>query len=267
MRSSRVELCAGARTTQLTATCDNCSASLVTVRLLRPGSCAGYPVPAVTTAVPRHIGLTEARPAACRVAGPCERPAARRRRPRCVCRQKTGQKHHRITCRTRPFPVRLQEDALGLQLVDEPVILGHWIELLYPRVRDVGDAGEDPRDRVGGVPGLRSAPVPGGVRLYRPGLGRRSSCAGSARAGGSGSPRSARAPAALCCGNRAGHGREGGLRRPDDRAVRETLSALLPRIRATAGAGPANSTDVWTSGRGLRLETTDGPPCPISSGS
>ncbi|WP_326613837.1 hypothetical protein OHA57_00360 [Streptomyces anulatus] len=67
--------------------------------------------------------------------------------------------------------VRPQEDALSLQLVDEPVIIGHWVEFLYPRVSDVKDAGEDPRDRVGGVPGLRSARMPGGVRLYRPGLG------------------------------------------------------------------------------------------------
>lgn len=40
------------------------------------------------------------------------------------------------------------------------------------------------------------------------------------------------------------------------------LSPLLRRIRATAGPGPVNSTDTWTSGDGVRLETTDGPPCP-----
>src|SRR4051812_17966518 len=40
------------------------------------------------------------------------------------------------------------------------------------------------------------------------------------------------------------------------------LSPLLRRIRVTAGYGPVNSTDTWTSGNGIRLETTDGPPCP-----
>ncbi len=39
-------------------------------------------------------------------------------------------------------------------------------------------------------------------------------------------------------------------------------SPLLRRIRVTAGPGPVNSTDTWTSGKGVRLETTDGPPCP-----
>ncbi|MEV7427742.1 hypothetical protein [Streptomyces sp. NPDC091212] len=156
--------------------------------------------------------------------------------------------------------VRPEEDALTLHLVDEPVILGYWVEFLYPRVSDVKDAGEDPRDRVGGVPGLRSARVPGGVRLYRPGLG----------------------AAILLRGfspgrwERIAAKREGTygsvLRAPDwtplEKAAYDaqtvqpfgTLSSLLRRIRATAGAGPVNSTDIWTSGRGL--ETTDGPPCP-----
>ncbi|MEE1774859.1 hypothetical protein PUR25_01985 [Streptomyces sp. JV181] len=160
--------------------------------------------------------------------------------------------------------VRPQEDVLTLQLVDEPVVLGHWVEFLYPRVSDIRDAGEDPRDRVSGVPGLRSARVPGGVRLYRPGL----------------------KAAILLRGfspdrwERIATKREGVygslLRRPDWTTVEEAaydtqtarprdpfwlMSSLLRRIRATAGAGPVNSTDVWTSGRGLRLETTDGPPC------
>jgi hypothetical protein len=40
------------------------------------------------------------------------------------------------------------------------------------------------------------------------------------------------------------------------------LSPLLRRIRVTAGPGTVNSTDTWTTGSGVRLETTDGPPCP-----
>ncbi|MFF8975087.1 hypothetical protein [Streptomyces sp. NPDC014995] len=51
--------------------------------------------------------------------------------------------------------VRPQEDRLTLQLVDEPFIISHWIDFLYPRVS--GEVGDDPRDRVAGVPGLRSA--------------------------------------------------------------------------------------------------------------
>ncbi|MGW5925918.1 hypothetical protein ACWF2L_06670 [Streptomyces anulatus] len=33
--------------------------------------------------------------------------------------------------------VRPQEDLLTLQLVDEPVVLSHWVDFLYPRVSDV----------------------------------------------------------------------------------------------------------------------------------
>jgi hypothetical protein len=51
--------------------------------------------------------------------------------------------------------VRLQADRLTLQLVDEPSVISHWIDFLYPQVS--GDAGDDPRDRVAGVPGLRSS--------------------------------------------------------------------------------------------------------------
>ncbi|MEV7817378.1 hypothetical protein AB0P05_43080 [Streptomyces flaveolus] len=40
-------------------------------------------------------------------------------------------------------------------------------------------------------------------------------------------------------------------------------SPLLRRIRATAGSGTVNSTDAWhAAGGDVRLETTDGPPCP-----
>ncbi|WDG33290.1 hypothetical protein N7925_35665 [Streptomyces sp. CA-278952] len=108
------------------------------------------------------------------------------------------------------------------------------------------------------MPGLHSARVPGGVRLYRPGLG----------------------AAILLRGFHPGRweriaakseGLYGSLlRAPDWTSVEKatyeaqttqqfgTLSSLLRRIRATAGAGPVNSTDVWTSCRGLRLETDDG---------
>ncbi|MGW4725364.1 hypothetical protein [Streptomyces sp. NPDC004291] len=158
--------------------------------------------------------------------------------------------------------VRPEEDALTLHLVDEPVVLGRWVDFLYPRVSDVEDAGEDPRDRVSGVPGLRSARMPGGVRLYRPGLGAAILLRGF-------SPGKWERIAAKSEGIYGSL-----LRRPDWTPVEKaaydaqtiesfgTLSSLLRRIRATAGTGPVNSTDVWTSDRGLRLETTDGPPCP-----
>jgi hypothetical protein len=64
--------------------------------------------------------------------------------------------------------VRPQEGRLTLQLVDEPSVISHWIDFLYPRVSE--EAGDDPRDRVSGVPGLRSAREAGGIRLYRPGM-------------------------------------------------------------------------------------------------
>ncbi|WP_331731513.1 hypothetical protein [Kitasatospora sp. NBC_01300] len=38
-------------------------------------------------------------------------------------------------------------------------------------------------------------------------------------------------------------------------------SALLRRIRATAGPGPVNATDAWSTGDTLRVEATNGPPC------
>ncbi len=64
--------------------------------------------------------------------------------------------------------VRPQADRLTLHLVDEPSVISHWIDFLYPKVS--GHAGDDPRDRVAGVPGLRSAREAGGIRLYRPGM-------------------------------------------------------------------------------------------------
>lgn len=41
--------------------CDNSSASLVTVRLLRTGFCAAYAVPSVTTTEPRHLAVVGAK--------------------------------------------------------------------------------------------------------------------------------------------------------------------------------------------------------------
>lgn len=51
--------------------------------------------------------------------------------------------------------VRPQADRLTLQLVDEPSVISHWIDFLHPKVS--GDTGDDPRDRVAGVPRLRSS--------------------------------------------------------------------------------------------------------------
>ncbi|MBP5859151.1 MULTISPECIES: hypothetical protein [Streptomyces] len=159
--------------------------------------------------------------------------------------------------------VRPREDRLSLQLVDEPSVISHWIDFLYPRVD--GEVGGAPRDRVSGVPGLRSARTAKGICLYRPGMA---------------------AVIALSGFNpywweRIAHRREDAygplLRHTDwtdvERAAYDAqaacprdasafLSPLLRRIRATAGPGTVNSTDTWSSGNGVRLETTDGPPCP-----
>jgi len=158
--------------------------------------------------------------------------------------------------------VRPQEDRLTLQLVDEPYVIACWVDLLRPAVDE--DMTEDPRDRVSGVPGLRSCREAGGIRLYRPGTaafigltgfnprwweriaGRRRDGTGSLlhRTGWTAVEQSAYTAQAAC---------------PRDASA--LLSPLLRRIRATAGFGPVNSTDVWTTGEGVRLETTDGPPC------
>ncbi|MFH8805405.1 hypothetical protein ACH4F6_38675 [Streptomyces sp. NPDC017936] len=159
--------------------------------------------------------------------------------------------------------VRPREDRLTLQLVDEPHVIGHWIDLLSPAVNE--GMGDDPRDRVAGVPGLRSCREAGGIRLYRPGTAAVILLSGF-------NPRWWERIA----GRREDH--YGSLlRQPDWTAVEKAaydaraacprdasalLSPLLRRIRVTAGPGPVNSTDVWTTGNGVRLETTDGPPCP-----
>ncbi|MET8816426.1 hypothetical protein ABZW47_31050 [Streptomyces sp. NPDC004549] len=158
--------------------------------------------------------------------------------------------------------VHPQEDLLTLHLVDEPFIISHWIDFLYPRVDE--EAGGDPRDQVAGVPGLRSSRQAGGVLLYRPGMTAAVVLRGF-------NPR---------WWDRIAERREGCgslLRHADWTAVEqaayaaqtahpsdpyELLSSLFRRIRLTAGPGPVNSTDAWTFGKGVRLETTDGPPCP-----
>ena len=160
--------------------------------------------------------------------------------------------------------VRPQEDRLTLQLVDEPHVISNWIDLLSPPAVNEG-MGDDPRDRVAGVPGLRSCREAGGIRLYRPGMAAVMFLSGF-------NPRRWERIA----GRREDH--YGSLlRQPDWTAVEEAayaawaayprdasalLSPLLHRIRATAGPEPVNSTDIWTTGNGVRLETTDGPPCP-----
>lgn len=159
--------------------------------------------------------------------------------------------------------VRPQEDRLTLQLVDDPFIISRWIDFLYPRVSE--DASGDPRDRVAGVPGLRSSLGAGGIYLYRPGMAAVIVLSGFNRR----------------WWERIADRREdayGPLLRhmdwtPVERAAYDAqeacprdasalLSPLLRRIRVTAGPGPVNSTDTWPSGKGIHLETTDGPPCP-----
>ncbi|KNE78680.1 hypothetical protein AB0B04_18525 [Streptomyces xinghaiensis] len=158
--------------------------------------------------------------------------------------------------------VRPWEDRLILQLVDEPSLISHWVDFLYPRVGE--EAGGDPRDRVSGVPGLRSAREAGGIRLYRPGMAAAIVLSGF-------NPRwwERIAVGRVGCGSLLQHAGWTAVERaaydaqeacPRDASA--LLSPLFRRIRVTAGPGPVNGTDVWTSGNGVRLETTDGPPCP-----
>ncbi|MFB6534869.1 hypothetical protein ACFCY8_18110 [Streptomyces noursei] len=157
--------------------------------------------------------------------------------------------------------VRPQAQRLTIRLLAEPGVIRYWAEMLLPR-DNIECA--DPRDRVGGVCGLRSRTGNGGVHLYRPGHTGRLLLTGF--------------PAHWWdrVTQRVQYNYTALFTRPVwtpiEQAAYATLRAsaleppligspLLRRIRATAGPGPVNSTDAWTTLGGIRLETTDGPPC------
>ncbi|MFE9427740.1 hypothetical protein ACFYNO_32805 [Kitasatospora sp. NPDC006697] len=159
-----------------------------------------------------------------------------------------------------------EPERLTVRLLDEPYVVRHWAERLLPQQADELTGDRDPRDCIHGVPGLRSRVGAGGVALYRPGTSAQVLLTGfntrwweriTALLNGS-RPQlftnTAWAPLERAA-HVAGHKSE----------LEESLigSAILRRIRATAGPGEINSTDAWSCGaEGLRLETTDGPPCP-----
>jgi hypothetical protein len=162
--------------------------------------------------------------------------------------------------------VRPEEDQLTLRLTDQPYIVDYWAEFLLPRLTCEDDGSMSPQDRVQGVAGLRYRRERGGICLYRPGM-----------------------PASILLTGFNPRWWERITNRlattydllqdhqdwtPEERAAYTAAAAapfdppsiyspLLRRIRATAGPGPINSTDAWHAvGGGVRLETTDGPPCP-----
>jgi hypothetical protein len=162
--------------------------------------------------------------------------------------------------------VRPEPDELTLRLLDEPYVIRYWADFLLPRTcNGATDHKTDPRDRITGVAGLRWRHEDRGILLYRPTMPARILLNGFnprwwERAAGSmqndypplqdepdwtPAERAAYAAAAAS--------------RLESPAI---FSPLLRRIRATAGSGPINATDAWSTMGGFRLETTDGPPCP-----
>jgi hypothetical protein len=160
--------------------------------------------------------------------------------------------------------VRPGEDQLALRLANEPYIVHYWAEFLLPRLNDY-DEFSAPQDRIIGVPGLRYRRERGGICLYRPGMLASILLTGfnphwwdrivdrltdydllQPKPDWTSEERAAYAASAAS---------------PCDPP--SIYSPLLRRIRATAGPGPINSTDAWHAVSGdVRLETTDGPPCP-----
>ncbi|WP_223778811.1 hypothetical protein [Streptomyces sp. 135] len=161
--------------------------------------------------------------------------------------------------------VRPDEDQLVLRLANEPYVTYYWVEFLLPRLAD-HDEFSSPQDWIIGVPGLRYRRERGGICLYRPGM-----------------------PTSILLTGFNPHWWDRVVNRlapdydllqpkpdwtPEERTAYAAAiaspcdppsiySPLLRRIRATAGPGPINSTDAWHAvGGNVRLETTDGPPCP-----
>ncbi|MFG2713431.1 hypothetical protein ACGFX2_23145 [Streptomyces goshikiensis] len=136
--------------------------------------------------------------------------------------------------------------------------------VLLPRL--TGEESDHPQDCVAGVAGLRYRREGGGIMLHRPGMPARILLTGF-------NPRWWERIAERL-------NTDYGLLQserdwtPTERAAYTAavsspfeppslFSALLRRIRATAGPGPVNGTAAWHSvGGSFRLEATDGPPCP-----
>ncbi|MGW6454389.1 hypothetical protein ACWF94_00425 [Streptomyces sp. NPDC055078] len=161
--------------------------------------------------------------------------------------------------------VRPGPDQLFLRLVNEPYVIKYWAEFLLPRPSQ--DTFVGPQDQVIGVPGLRYRHERGGICLYRPGQPADIVLTGfNPQWWTRTAKRMARdygpllvATADWTSVERAAY--EVAAASPCDPP--SIYSPLLRRIRATAGAGPINGTDAWHAVNGnVRLETTDGPPCP-----
>ncbi|MFD6691031.1 hypothetical protein ACFWEV_34830 [Streptomyces bacillaris] len=156
-------------------------------------------------------------------------------------------------------------DRLTLRLLNEPYVISHWAQTLLPTT---DPDTSPPVDAVSGVAGLRYRLGANTVHLHRPGTPARVDLTGF-------NPRwwqrVARSLTEL-------HLDTAAFTRPDwtdaEHAIHDHVagrphdprigSALLRRIRATAGPGRANGTDLWTTSLGgiqWTLETTDGPLC------
>ncbi|GAA1962852.1 hypothetical protein [Kitasatospora viridis] len=160
--------------------------------------------------------------------------------------------------------VRPESGRLTIRLLDEPYVVRHWVERLLPRQAAVAGEDDDPRDCVIGVAGLRGRVGAGGVTLAWPGTG------ANVLLTGFNTRWWKRITDLLAsCGSQPFTGVGWApVERAAHRAWQTTsaeapaLSAILRRVRATAGPGEINSTDAWATGlEGLRLETTDGPSC------
>lgn len=162
--------------------------------------------------------------------------------------------------------VRPEPDRLTIRLADDPRIVAYWAQFLLPAASgDARSADTDPRDQIIGVAGLRWHREAGRILLLRPRMPVRILLTGFDPAVWEREAASLR-EAGYPLLDEAGWTsieqdayRRAAASRPD---VFSLLSSLLRRIRATAGPGPVNSTDAWPTHGGIRLETTDGPPCP-----
>lgn len=159
---------------------------------------------------------------------------------------------------------RPEQDLLSLRLVNEPYVVDHWADFLLPRLAD--PQASDPRDQITGVAGLRFRCEGAGVCLYLPRTPARIMLTGF-------NPRWWERIVGRLAENyddqlhgapdwtsveRAAHAATASSRY----APARLFSALLRRVRATAGPGDINGTDAWKAVKGFRLETTDGPSCP-----
>lgn len=165
--------------------------------------------------------------------------------------------------------VKPEPHLLTVQLVCEPFVVRTWAEQTVPWL---DESLEDPCDAVSGVAGMRWRCHGQGVDLTRPGSG------AAVRLTGFPSRWWARAVAGRARDGQVGRlvseaGWTAAERAADAgrRALRGHAphigSALLRRIRATAGTGPANGAVAWCDVIGRHsdwiVETLDGPPCSV----